>query len=145
MKTTIEPAEPFVDSAHVRVIEASSERAVVEQPAVQQLDNHVGVRHASALHAAAYEASRALVAAALAEHGTSTSMSLTESDISYTAVGLGLLTTTAQPSGPGWDMLDADIAEGSSVVLGCEVITTDEAGKAVVKMNASWALEPASE
>lgn len=144
MSALVQATEPFVEYLSTRVVEAGPARAVVEQPAVRELDNHVGVRHASALHAAGYEASRALIAAALGPGAVFARAFLAGSDISYTAVGLGLLTTTAEPSGAGWDTLAIDLAAGSAVTLTSVVRTTDEEGKTVAKLEVSWTVEPVS-
>ncbi|HEX8066919.1 MAG TPA: DUF4442 domain-containing protein [Thermoleophilaceae bacterium] len=132
--------DPFGEHTRSRVVDARPERAVVEQPAVRELDNHVGVRHASALHAAGYAASRALIAAALGELAESRSVRLVESDVSYASVGLGPLTTTAEPTGRGWDAL----ADGSSVTLASTVTTTNEQSRTVARLELSWAVEPAA-
>src|SRR5881392_3987667 len=79
------------------VLEAGPERAAVEQPPEPEVDNHVKVRHASALYTAAYEAARQLVLAALGERAGSAEVRLADSEIRYTAVGLGLLKSTAEP------------------------------------------------
>lgn len=136
--------EPFALHTCVRILDTSPDRVVVEQPPQRELDNHVGVRHASALHAAACEASRVLVEAALRQRALSASVHLAESDISYTSVGLGVLTTTAEPSGPGWGSLETELTSGSTLALNCEATTTNEQGKPVIKLKVSWALTPAA-
>jgi hypothetical protein len=132
------PADPFVAATGVRLRSAGPRRAVVEQAALPELDNHVGVRHASALHAAGYAASRALVAAALAERGEGATARLAGTEIAYTAVGIGPLQTVAEPTGTSWEeLLGADEAE-----LACAVTTRDKSGKAVAELTAIWAVSP---
>jgi hypothetical protein len=131
-------ADPFIAAAGCELVAAGPDRAVVEQAALAELDNHVGVRHASALHAAGYEASRALVAAALAAAGKAQEMRLVTSEIAYTAVGLGPLQTVAEPDGPGWD----DLSRDGEAELPCAVTTRDEAGKTVAELTVTWAVTP---
>jgi acyl-coenzyme A thioesterase PaaI-like protein len=135
MEQLADPADPFVAATGSRVLAADPNRAVVEQPGLAELENHVGVRHASALHAAAYEASRALVAAALEARGGGT-MRLAATEIAYLAVGTGTLRSVAEPAGASWaELLAADEAE-----LACAVATQDEAGKTVAELTAVWAV-----
>lgn len=138
MSTGVTDTEPFILRTQPRVVDAGPTRAVVEQAAAPELDNHVGVRHASALHAAGYEASRALLAAALGDLAARVEASLAESEISYTAVGLGLLTTTAEPTGEGWGDLAGALRSGDSVDLATALATVDEEGKVVARLRTTW-------
>ncbi len=131
------PADPFLAASGCEVVAAGPNRAVVEQAALAELDNHVGVRHASALHAAGYAASRALVAA-LEAHGGAPAMRLVRTEIAYTAVGLGPLQTVAEPADPGWGDLGGD----GEAELPCTVTTRDEAGKKVAELTITWAVTP---
>jgi hypothetical protein len=135
--------EPFVAYTRASIAELSSARVVVEQPAAPELDNHVGVRHASALHSAGYEASRALVVAALGERYRSEDLRFEESEISYTAVGLGPLTTTAEPAGEGWGRLPGESTEDTDgISLISTVTTTNQEGKVVARLRVRWTLAP---
>lgn len=135
-----EATEPFIAATSSHLVSSEPRRAVVEQPPLAELDNHVGVRHASALHAAGYEASRALVAAALAELDGTATMQLSSSEVAYTAVGIGALTTIAEPGGESWDeLLCAAEAE-----LVCAVTTSNEEGKAVAQLNVTWVVSRAN-
>ena len=143
MTTPATDTEPFVAYTRSSVAEVSSTRVVVKQPAAPELDNHVGVRHASALHSAGYEASRALVVAALGERCRPEDLRLEESEISYTAVGLGPLTTTAEPTGEEWDRLPvASAGEMDGVTLTSTVTTTNQEGKVVARLRTRWMLAP---
>jgi hypothetical protein len=122
------------------VVEAGPARAVVEQPPDPEVDNHVKVRHASALYAASYEAARQLVLAALGERAASAEMRLADSEIAYKQVGLGVVTSTAVPEGPGWDTLAADLDGGEDVQLDCTVDSLDPGGKTVVTLTTRWAI-----
>jgi Domain of unknown function (DUF4442) len=135
--------EPFVEHTHTRVIHADREHAVVEQAGVEDLNNHVGVRHASALHAAGYEASRALMVAALDDLAPSAQLQLARTEIAYTAVGLGPLTTTARPDGSAWEHLSADVEAGVEATLETLVTTTGEDGKTVAELTVCWTVTPA--
>lgn len=140
MSTAATETEPFVSYARATVTEARPARVVVEQPAAPELDNHVGVRHASALHSAGYEASRALVAAAAGGIWEG-QIRLEQSEIEYVAVGLGKLTTCAEPTGDGWDRLSTEPAEAlARLTLTASVTTTNEEGKVVARLELSWTL-----
>jgi Domain of unknown function (DUF4442) len=136
MESLAGSTEPFVAATGSHLVAASAERAVVEQPALAELDNHVGVRHASALHAAGYEASRALVVAALERRGGAAAMRLVATEIAYTAVGIGPLKTVAEPSGASW----ADLLREEQAELACAVTTRDETGKTVAELTVIWAV-----
>jgi acyl-coenzyme A thioesterase PaaI-like protein len=127
--------DPYSARTLCRVLEATATRAVVEQPMEPEIDNHVKVRHASALYAAAYEAARQLLVAGL---GDSVEVRLADSEIKYLAVGLGTLTSTAEPVGDGWEKL----GEGGEVES--LVTTKDPDGKTVTTLSVRWQILPAS-
>jgi hypothetical protein len=122
--------DPFVAGAGIATLEADADRAVVQQGAAEVLDNHVGVRHASALFTAGHQAARALLTAAL---GGRARLELLESDVHYVNVGFGLLTSTARPAGGAWPPLDAPVLE-----LEVDVTTEDEQGKMVAQIAERW-------
>jgi acyl-coenzyme A thioesterase PaaI-like protein len=134
--------EPFSDRSGVRVVDASSGRVVVQQEAANYLDNHVGVRHASALHAAAYEAARLLVANAVDPLALAASVRLQVGDIEYVTVGIGVLTTVAEPSGDDWSSLGAGLTATADVTLDCVAVTSDAQGKTVARLRSSWIMTP---
>jgi hypothetical protein len=134
------PADPYSTYCRTTVVEAGPARAVVEQPPDPEVDNHVKVRHASALYAAAYEAARQLALAALGDQAAEADIRIADSEIAYQQVGLGVLTSTAEPSGPGWDTLAADVEAGREAQVDCTVVSRDPAGKAVVTLDARWAI-----
>jgi acyl-coenzyme A thioesterase PaaI-like protein len=140
MSADLATKDPYSDHTLSRVLEATPERAVVEQPMEPEVDNHVKVRHASALYAAAYEAARQLVVAALGDRADSVEVRLADSEIKYAAVGLGTLTSTAEPQGEGWDKLDS----GEELELDSLVTTTDPNGKTVTTLTVRWQVLPAS-
>jgi hypothetical protein len=142
MAVDLTAQDPYTAYCRVTVEEASPTRAVVSQPPDSEVDNHVKVRHASALYAAAYEASRQLLLAALGEGAGSVEFRIDDSEIAYKAVGLGVLTSTAEPEGPGWDTLGADLDAGKTVQLDAPVVTTDPEGKTVVTLAVRWAISP---
>ncbi len=141
MEAAVEQPDPFVEHTYARVVEAGPERAVVEQPPARALDNHLAVRHASALYAAAYEASRTLVLAAAAATGERVTIAPRRSELVYKAMPLGSIRSTATPAGPGWNTLAADLRGGAAVELATTVESTNEEGKAVVNVELSWRVE----
>ena len=132
-------SDALIDYLDTRVVDATATAATVEQPDSPPLNNHVGVRHASALYAGGYAAARALVDAALADRREAWEVALAGSSVSYTRVGMGLLTFRASPEGEGWDVLGEQATRVSAVVSG-----TDDKGKDVVTGNVSWAVSPRS-
>jgi hypothetical protein len=121
--------DPFVGYLDTRVVEATPQRAVVEQPDFKPLGNHVGVRHASALYAAGFEAGRALVLAALGDRAQSVDIELAGSDTNYTFVAMGPLEFVAEP--------DGDWSDGAGE-LTTRVTGTDQNGKTVCTLVARW-------
>jgi acyl-coenzyme A thioesterase PaaI-like protein len=131
----LQPHDRFIDWLETRVVESTPAKSVVQQPDAPPLGNHVGVRHASAIYAAAYEASRALVRAALGERADSAPVALIGTSIAYTRVGMGPLTFVAEPEGDGWDT----VADGAGE-LTVSVTGTDQNGKTVASMTARWSV-----
>jgi acyl-coenzyme A thioesterase PaaI-like protein len=135
MAADLTGTDPYSEYLLSTVTEASATRAVVEQPMEPEVDNHVKVRHASALYAAAYEAARQLLMAALGERAEDVEARLEDSEIKYTSVGLGMLTSVAEPQGEGWD----ELADGDATVESF-VTTTDPDGKTVATLWTRWAI-----
>lgn len=139
MDTDLIPRDPYVEYAQTTLTEASPERAVVEQPAASFLDNHVGVRHASALFTAGHEAARALVLATLGGRDD-VRAELVQSDVHYSNVGFGTVTSEAEPVGDGWSAA----GDGQPVELEALVTGRDEAGKTVFTVSERWSLTPSA-
>jgi hypothetical protein len=140
MAAELTSTDPYSAYCRTTVVEAAPERSVVEQPPDPEVDNHVKVRHASALYAAAYEAARQLVLTALGERAAAADVRLADSEIAYKQVGLGVVTSTAVPDGPGWDTLAADLDAAKPVELACTVESVDPGGKTVVTLGTRWAI-----
>jgi hypothetical protein len=143
MAVELTARDPYADYLRVTVVEATPAKAIVEQPADPEVDNHVKVRHASALYTAAYEAARQLVLAALGESAASAELKVLDSEIAYKAVGLGMLTTTAEPQGSGWDTLAGEVDAGKTAELGVSVVTADPGGKVVATLDVRFAVAAA--
>jgi hypothetical protein len=104
--------DAFPTHCHTDVTHATPVRAVAVQHASRDLDNHVGVRHASALFTAAYAAARALLDAALRDSAPPGSTSSDRSvrcearmvnfDISYKGIPQYEIVSEAVPDGDGW-------------------------------------------
>ena len=114
--------DPYSERAQVRIVDATPERAVSEQPGLRELDNHLAIRHASALYTAMYAAARALAVAAA---GESELPRLAESVTTYPAVPVGLITSVAE-----WD---GDPAERRT-----RVVASNEDGRTVATLDATW-------
>jgi acyl-coenzyme A thioesterase PaaI-like protein len=135
--------DPFVEYAGSRVLEADSRHAVVEQQPAPELDNHVGVRHAGALFAIGYAASRALVAAGLGAEAESTEVQMLDSEVIYEKAAFGSLTATAEPAADDWDSLLSRILDGQAAQLPTSVMLRNEEGKTVTSMTICWQATPA--
>ena len=129
--TTARHKDPYCDFLHANVVEATPERAVVAQPNLSELNNHVAVRHAGALYTAAYAASKALV---LAAAGDDAELELVSSDVQYTNFPSGDITSTAEPQGDGWN----DVAEVGTSELAVKIVAANAAGKPVVDADIVW-------
>lgn len=138
------PHDPFVEHAETRLVELSPAHAVVEQPAATFLDNHVGVRHASALFTAGHEAARALVLGRLGDDAPGARAELVQSDVRYTNVGFGTVVSDAEPVGEEWETLAATIAAGQPVELLARVTGRNDAGKTVFTVDDRWSVAPAA-
>ena len=137
--------DPFVEFAGTRIVEADAHRAVAEQRPGQELDNHAGVRHAGALFAVGFAASRALVAAALEPLTEPLTTSMIDSEIAYERVVAGeLVTAVAEPSGEDWGPLLARISDGETVKLPTSVTLRNEQDKTVTAMSVCWQVTPDS-
>jgi acyl-coenzyme A thioesterase PaaI-like protein len=131
--------DPFLEFSGSRVVEADAEHAIAEQGPAAELDNHAGVRHAGALFAVGYAASRALVVAALETIGVPVAAGMVDSEIDYErVVAAELVTATAEPSGGEWSSLLGRLADGESVQLPTTVILRNEGGKTVSSMAFAW-------
>lgn len=134
-------AEPYARHVRARVVEASLERAVTEQANLVELGNHMAIRHAGAIYSAAHEASRALVAAATGGLADVVDVAPDRSEIDFTAVATGSITSVAEPVGPGW----ADLAHGAEAPLSLEasVSSTNDEGEPVARLTSTWRVSPA--
>lgn len=131
-------SDPYVLRAGAHVAEASAERAVVEQPGLRELDNHLGIRHASALYTAMYAAAQALVRAAAGDAGRAR---LTSSVTTYPFVPVGLIRSVAEPAGGDWAALGGELAAAAE--LRVRVESSNEDGRTVSTLDSSWRVEPA--
>ena len=135
--------EPFAELSATSVTEGEPSRAVVEQPPLPELDNHAGVRHAGALFAVGYAASRALVDAALGGVSGAPRARMVDSEVAYEKmVSAERVTATAEPTGNDWDALLERAAAGESVQLPTTVTLRDEKGRTVTAMAVCWQVGP---
>lgn len=135
--------DPFVAYCETRIAEATPIRCVVEQPDAPPLTNHVGVRHASVLHAGGYEAARGLAQVALGDDAAAARLQLAETQIAYKHVAIGPTVFTAEPAGGDWDSIREKLAAGHSARLAAAVTGTDDNGKTVVSLTVVWSVAPA--
>lgn len=140
------PVDPFVELSATEVVEADERHAIAEQRSAPELDNHAGVRHAGALFAVGYAASRALVGAALAPAADSVSVELSESTIDYQRVVSGQkVRATAEPADETWDTHLSKALSGEPVRLGTAVVTQGEDATTMTEMSVFWQVTPRGE
>jgi acyl-coenzyme A thioesterase PaaI-like protein len=136
--------DPYAERAHSTIVEAGPERAVVEQPGLRELDNHLGIRHASALYTCMYAAARALMLASVAELDGAGEARIEESTTAYPFVPVGLITNVATRTGDGWESAASELAAGRAARVGVAVDSTNEDGRTVSTLETTWAIEPAA-
>ncbi len=134
--------DTFGDRVRAVSIEQSPERVTVSQGDHPELQNHVGVRHASALFAGAYEASRLLIAGALAACAVAGDMRLIESHVDYTNLPMGEILTTAEPSGDAWLWMAAELASGRAVSLAVSAVSRVAGVHPVATLHSTWHVWP---
>lgn len=134
--------DTFGDRVRAVPIEQSAERVTVSQGDHPELQNHVGVRHASALFAGAYEASRLLIAGALAASAVPGDMRLVESHVDYTNLPMGEILTTAEPSGEAWLWMAAELSAGQAVSLAVSAVSRVAGVHPVATLHTTWHVWP---
>jgi hypothetical protein len=140
--------DAFPTHCHTEVTHATPARAVTVQRASRDLDNHVGVRHASALFTAAYAAARALLEAALDDAAVEDPSIPREAwlvnfDISYREIPQDEIVSEALPHGEGWSSLPAALSAGHEVSLASAVRSTNAQDRVVATTAVLWHLRPA--
>ena len=132
--------DSFLDFAGTSIVEADPRRAVAEQKAATELDNHAAVRHAGALFAVGYAASRALVAAALGPDAEAAELRILDSETEFARTAVGAVTATAEPAGD-WESLLSDLSESREVELRSSVELRCEEGRTVTTMTVRWGVK----
>jgi len=134
--------DPYVRHAGTRPTDVGAERAAVEQDG-HELDNHVGVRHASALYTGAYGAARALVVRALGDRADTVSICHQRSEITYSNIPVGPIVSGARRRDPDrWDEAAASLDAGRPAEVATDVVSTNEQGRTVVTLESHWRVEP---
>jgi hypothetical protein len=121
------------------VTQATPAGAVSVQRASADLDNHVAVRHASALFTAAYAAARALLDAALSEAPVGYVATLADCDIAYKEIPQDELVSVAAPDGEEWSALGA-----RELTLRSTVRSTNAQERTVATTSVVWHLREAA-
>jgi acyl-coenzyme A thioesterase PaaI-like protein len=138
--------DPFAEVSATTLVEADERHAIVEQRPAPELENHTGARHAGALFAVGYAASRALVAAALTPVADSVTVELSETGIDYQRVVAGQkVQATAEPGDETWETCLSRASAGEAVQLLTSVILRTEGEKTVAEMSVSWRVTPRNE
>ena len=134
--------DPFLDFAGTSIVEAGPRQAVARQKAATELENHAGVRHAGALFAVGYAASRALVVAALGPDAEAAELRVVESEVEFTKAASGGITATAEPVGD-WESTISGLFGGGEGELRSSVQLRSEEGRIVTSMTVCWGVEMA--
>jgi acyl-coenzyme A thioesterase PaaI-like protein len=131
-------ADPFVELAGTTVVEADGQHAVARQEPAPELENHAQIRHAGALFAAGYAASRALVEAALGPRASELEARIADSETSFEGVVRGAVTAIAEPTGKDWGAALAQLDEGRDAELQTAVRLRSEAGTTTTTISLLW-------
>ncbi len=131
-------ADPIVELTGTTVIEADPRHAVARQEGAPELDNHAHLRHAGALFAAGYAASRALVEAALGPRASELEVRIADSKVSYDGIVRGTVTATAEPAGEDWEASLAGLDEGREAELQTAVLLRSDAGATTTTISVLW-------
>jgi hypothetical protein len=137
-----EQQDTFGDRVGVLVLEQTAALVTVSQSDRPELQNHVGVRHASALFAGAYDALRLLVHRAVAQTPTPASIRLVQAHIEYTNLPMGEILTTAEPTGEAWTELADRLAAGRPVSLEASAISRIAGASPVATLHTIWRVCP---
>jgi acyl-coenzyme A thioesterase PaaI-like protein len=131
-------ADPLVELSGVTIVEADRRHAVARQEGGPELDNHARLRHAGALFAAGYAASRALVEAALGPRASELELRIDDSEVSYDGIVRGGVTATAEPAGEDWEAALAGLDEGRDAELRTAVQLRSDAGATTTTISVLW-------
>lgn len=133
---SISARSPFTEHVGIDVQPSASGIGVVELPASEHLNNHVGSRHAGALFATADAAGAALLESTFSTELVS-SLHVQEERIVYERMAKGPVRASARlADGGAVSAIAADAADGFDV----EVSITDEDGKAVAHTTLRYGL-----
>ncbi len=135
-------ADTFGERAGVLVLEQTAALVTVTQGDRPELQNHVGVRHASALFAGAYDAVRLLVHEAVAQTHITANIKLAQAHIEYTNLPMGEILTTAEPTGEAWSKLADELATGRPVSLEASAISRIAGAGPVATLHTTWHVCP---
>jgi len=131
-------ADPFAELAGTTVLEADGQHAVARQEPAPELENHAQIRHAGALFAAGYAASRALVEAALGSRASGLEARIADSEARFEGVVRGAVTAFAEPAGNDWGVALAGLDEGHDAELLTAVRLRSEAGTTTTTISVLW-------
>jgi Domain of unknown function (DUF4442) len=131
-------ADPFAELAGTTVLEADGQHAVARQEPAPELENHAQIRHAGALFAAGYAASRALVEAALGPRAPELEARIADSEASFEGVVRGAVTAFAEPAGDDWGAALARLDAGRDAELQTAVLLRSEAGTTTTTISVLW-------
>jgi Domain of unknown function (DUF4442) len=134
--------DPFAPSGSSNVLEADASHAVAEQRPAPELDNHIGARHAGALYAVGYAASRAMVVAALGQRSGPLGLRLIDSEVVYEKAATGAITAIAEPGSGDWEALLSRASRSEKTQLPTSVTLRNEDGQTVTTMSVLWQVAP---
>ena len=130
--------DPFAELAGTIVVEADGQHAVARQEPAPELENHAQIRHAGALFAAGYAASRALIEAALGPRASGLEARIADSEASFEGVVRGVVTAFAEPAGNDWGAALAGLDEGRDAELRTAVRLSSESGTTTTTISVLW-------
>jgi acyl-coenzyme A thioesterase PaaI-like protein len=137
LRAGLEQAVPFNQHLGLEVAEVALGRGVVRLPDDQNLRNHTGTHHASALFALGQASAGAAVAAAFVRDLPSVELLPQGSEITYKKVSRGPITGTGV-LGSDPTTLHDELARAGCVEFATDVSLTDGAGDLVADMTVRW-------
>jgi acyl-coenzyme A thioesterase PaaI-like protein len=137
LRAGLEQAVPFNQHLGLTIEEVALGRGVVALPDDQQLRNHTGTHHASALFAAGQAAAGAAIAAAFVDQIRDLDVLPQESTITYNKVARGPILATAV-LGADPEALLAELNGGGRVEFGVDVSLVDGAKDTVAELTVRW-------
>ncbi|HET6509420.1 MAG TPA: DUF4442 domain-containing protein [Baekduia sp.] len=144
LRAGLEQAVPFNQHLGLVIEEVALGRGVVRLPDDEQLRNHTGSQHASALFAAGQAASAAAIAAAFVDQLPHLELLPQDSQINYNKVSRGPILATGVLGSDPEALLD-ELSRAGCVEFTVDVSLVDGAKDTVATLTVRWLVRHAQE